>query len=78
MRLLRLDSATGNWVLRDFPRDSVPFYAVLSHTWGRDRDEVKFEDIAHRLSPFDDQSKSGFEKLRFCRRQAEIDGLSYF
>ncbi|KAI4701141.1 hypothetical protein J4E89_010717 [Alternaria sp. Ai002NY15] len=77
MRLLRLDSKGLKWVLHDFPRE-VPFYAILSHTWGHDDDEVKFEDIQHGQRGKDDTSKPGYEKLRFCQERVEKDGLIYF
>jgi hypothetical protein len=78
MRLLRLDSAKSKWVLKDFPGPVTPFYAILSHTWGRDDDEVKFEDIQDGQRAYSDSSKSGYDKLRFCQEQVEKDGLIYF
>lgn len=80
MRLLRLDgdSSDGKWRLINFFGKDLPFYAVLSHTWGADEDEVIFEYIEAGNVRYDDTSKAGFDKLRFCYEQAERDGLRYF
>jgi hypothetical protein len=78
MRLLRLDREKSTWILEDFPGPVTPFYAILSHTWGRDEDEVKFEDISSGLRRQDDTSKLGYKKLRFCQKKVEKDGLVYF
>jgi hypothetical protein len=79
MRLLHLDPHTQCWSLESsFTNISMPFYAILSHTWGQDQDEVKFEDIECGRIQFNDDSKPGYEKLRFCHRQAALHGLSYF
>jgi hypothetical protein len=78
MRLLRLDSERSKWILQDFPGAVTPCYAILSHTWGRSDDEVKFEDIQDGQRAYSDTSKPGYDKLRFCQEQAEKDGLVYF
>ena len=45
MRLLEC-SSTGEFVLtEDFVGDDVPRYAILSHTWGADNEEVTFKDL---------------------------------
>ncbi|KAF2466532.1 uncharacterized protein BDR25DRAFT_306066 [Lindgomyces ingoldianus] len=48
MRLL-LRSNTGEFGLtKDLVgHDSIPPYAILSHTWGPDKEEVTFEDITN-------------------------------
>ncbi|KAF1829964.1 hypothetical protein BDW02DRAFT_508720, partial [Decorospora gaudefroyi] len=48
-------------------------YAILSHTWDEDQ-EVTYEDLAKGHG----KSKSGFQKIQFCAKQAERDGLRYF
>ncbi|CAG9988621.1 unnamed protein product [Clonostachys byssicola] len=73
MRLLRIRS-TGAIVLEYFDDSSVPPYAILSHTWGPDDEEVNFRDIQKRRG----QSKDGYRKLEFCGQQAASDGLRYF
>ncbi|KAF2193440.1 TPR-like protein [Zopfia rhizophila CBS 207.26] len=52
----------------------IPPYAILSHTWGADHDEVTFKDIVENTG----QSKAGYKKLRFCGKQAANDGLQLF
>ena len=53
----------------------VPFpYAIFSHTWGEDGDEVTFTD----LQTGSGKSKPGYAKILFCGEQAKRDGLQYF
>jgi tetratricopeptide (TPR) repeat protein len=56
------------------PTDDPPPYAILSHTWGLDEEEVTYEDLISGTGT----EKAGYEKLRFCARQARQDGLDYF
>ncbi|KAI1839283.1 hypothetical protein JX266_014506, partial [Neoarthrinium moseri] len=44
MRLLQLGAAGELVLTKDITRD-IPPYAVLSHTWGSDDDEVKLQDL---------------------------------
>ncbi|OCK75650.1 HET-domain-containing protein [Lepidopterella palustris CBS 459.81] len=53
---------------------NIPPYAILSHTWGEDHEEVNFKDLA--IGPR--KTKPGYRKLRFCAQQAARDGLQYF
>lgn len=55
-------------------RDVIPKYAILSHTWGTDLDEVTFEDLENGIGG----EKPGFAKIRLCGDQAHRDGLEYF
>ena len=48
---------------------SIPPYAILSHTWGADGEEVTFEDLMDQTG----KSKGGFNKIRFCGEQAAND-----
>ena len=74
MRLLERNSA-GEFILtKDFVDDEVPPYAILSHTWGADAEEVTFEDLTNGTG----QDKAGYEKLRFCGDQVRHNGLQYF
>lgn len=72
MRLLHEDGA-GGYSLVSF-LDDLPPYAILSHTWGADEDEVTFEDLQNGSGV----SKAGYEKIRLCGQQAVKDGLKYF
>ena len=73
MRLLRLSDDGGCNLVR-FAKDKIPPYAILSHTWGEEDDEVSFKDVMNGSG----QEKKGFQKLQFCGNQAKIDGLQYF
>jgi hypothetical protein len=74
MRLLERNSA-GEFILtKDFVDDEVPPYAILSHTWGANAEEVTFEDLTNGTG----RDKAGHEKLRFCGDQVRYDGLRYF
>jgi len=73
MRLLRL-SSQGELSLTVDIVDNVPPYAILSHTWGPDSDEVTFDDLQSGL----DRAKAGYAKILFCGKQAKKDGLEFF
>lgn len=73
IRLLQYNS-DGGCSLAEFFGDDVPRYAILSHTWGSDSEEVIFEDIVDGTG----EVKPGFEKIQFCGEQARQDGLPYF
>ena len=74
MRLLKCDP-DGNISLTDDLIDNIPAYAILSHTWGAEKDEVTFDDLDKRRSP---SKIKGYTKLQFCREQIQHDGLQYF
>jgi len=74
MRLLERQNAceyrlTDNLIDRDIPR-----YAILSHTWGRDTEEVDFEDMMAGSG----RNKTGYNKIEFCGERAAGDDLKYF
>ena len=73
MRLLTIASG-GGFSLTSFAGDTIPRYAILSHTWASDGQEVTYQDILNGQG----QNKAGYEKIRFCRKQARRDGLAYF
>lgn len=73
MWLLRIND-DGSFSLVEFTDDECPPYAILSHTWGRDREEVNFEDIRNNSW----KHKAGRKKVSFCADQARSDGLHYF
>jgi tetratricopeptide (TPR) repeat protein len=72
MRLLKLDDYP-NFSLVEVTEDEVPRYAILSHTWGRDVDEVTYKDIIDGTG----SGKAGYDKLHFCAAQAKNDRLDY-
>lgn len=74
MRLLQR-SDTGEPRLHSFGNnDTIPPYAILSHTWGTDTKEVTFKDLVNGTG----KNKPGYKKIRFCGEQAQKDGLQYF
>jgi flagellin-like hook-associated protein FlgL len=73
MRLLRLND-NGELSLPEYFGKDIPRYAVLSHTWGADHDEVNYKDIRKGRG----KNKAGYNKIRFCGKQAAIDGLEHF
>jgi hypothetical protein len=54
--------------------DATRPYAILSHTWGKDEEEVSFEDLAKNSG----KDKAGYKKIQLCGEQARRDGLRYF
>ncbi|CAN9280394.1 unnamed protein product [Alternaria alternata] len=64
----------GRLFITSFDDGSIPPYAILSHTWGADAEEVTFADLAQSSG----KHKPGYKKIRFCGEQAKQDGLQYF
>jgi hypothetical protein len=73
MRLLEVKDHGEFSLTRDLI-DNIPPYAILSHTWGADTDEVAFRDLMDGAG----KSKAGYDKIRFCGEQARRDRLQYF
>jgi hypothetical protein len=73
MRLLKRNDA-GELVLVEFYGNQTPPYAILSHTWGPNCDEVTFRDIVDGTGT----SKAGYTKIQFCEEQATRDGIYHF
>jgi hypothetical protein len=72
MRLLECNNDREFSLTKDFG-DDIPRYAILSHTWGADTEEVSFRDLMDGTG----KSKAGYDKIRFCGEQARRDGLRY-
>ena len=73
MRLLRIEN-DGDFSLVVRSGSDIPPYAILSHTWGADEDEVTFKDWNDRTA----KTKVGYDKIRSCGEQAAKDGLHHF
>jgi hypothetical protein len=73
MRLLRRCD-NGSFSLTQVADEAIPPYAILSHTWGADTEEVTFEDLTNGTG----KDKPGYKKIQFCGEQAAQDGLKYF
>ncbi|KAH6724958.1 hypothetical protein BKA61DRAFT_537037 [Leptodontidium sp. MPI-SDFR-AT-0119] len=76
MRLLHCTRDSGFRLTPDMDEDEIAVhpYAILSHTWGAEGEEVTFEDLASGAG----ERKPGYKKIEFCGKQAEQDGLQYF
>ncbi|KAF1828673.1 HET-domain-containing protein [Decorospora gaudefroyi] len=91
MRLLSYGE-DGCLTITIFDDDAIPPYAILSHTWGADTEEVTFADLAKGDGKHKPNYKKmfrykkmpgyknmpGYKKIRFCGEQAQLDGLQYF
>lgn len=73
MRLLRIEE-DGEFRLVEYVGRDIPRYAILSHTWGADREEVSFKDLTEGIG----RGKIGYRKISFCGKQAAKDGLQFF
>lgn len=73
MHLLKINT-DGSFGLITFIGNKIPGYAVLSHTWEADDQEVTFNDLRSGMG----RSKAGYKKIQFCREQAQKDRLQYF
>ncbi|KAF2749610.1 HET-domain-containing protein, partial [Sporormia fimetaria CBS 119925] len=54
--------------------NAIPPYAILSHTWGAEDEEVTFDDLADNAG----RDKPGYKKIQLCGEQAKRDGLQFF
>src|SRR5277367_5075797 len=74
MRLLEYNNNGEFSLTKDFVGDDIPEYAMLSHTWEADTEEVTFKDLIYGTG----KGKLGYKKICFCGEQARRDGLQYF
>lgn len=73
MRLLKVNT-DGSFGLATFIGNEIRGYAILSHTWEADNQEVTFDDLMSGMG----RNKAGYKKIQFCGEQAQKDGLQYF
>ena len=60
MRLVRRSNSGEFSLTEDFiSKDTIPPYAILSHTWGADAEEVTFEDLTNGTG----KDKPGYKKI---------------
>lgn len=78
MRLLKRDNTSGVAFTQDLSESELPQfeYAILSHTWGPDEEEVSYNDVLNGKGT--SKPGSGAEKIRFCIQQTTQDRLDYF
>lgn len=67
MRLLH----SSSYQLNDFIEPDIPPYAILSHMWGAE--EVSLHDL-QETSVY---AKIGFDKIRNCCKQAQVDKIQW-
>ncbi|CZR65364.1 related to kinesin light chain 1 [Phialocephala subalpina] len=72
MRLLEI-KGPGEFSLVQVASHTTLSYAILSHTW-TDGQEVTYQDLISGAG----NSKSGYDKIKFCGEQATRDGLQHF
>ncbi|KAH8590344.1 hypothetical protein B0O99DRAFT_721734 [Bisporella sp. PMI_857] len=72
MRLLELKDNGEFSLTKDIVNNKQP-YAILSHTWGDDDEEVNFKDLTESSG----KTKAGYRKILFCGEQAARDDLKY-
>jgi hypothetical protein len=73
MRLLK-SNPNGSFSLTTFLGNNAPSYAILSHTWESNDQEVPFEDVTNGTG----KGKAGYRKIQFCCEQVKKDGCQYF
>jgi hypothetical protein len=73
MHLLKIN-CNGSFSLTRFNPREIPLYAILSHTWEADSQELTFQDMVNGAG----RSKAGYRKIQFSGDQAKKDGLQYF
>ena len=73
MRLLQLKDE-GEFSLVEFVGKNIPRYAILSHTWGEDHEEVTFNDLVKGIAS---TRPAGYRKILFCAKRAVHDHLQY-
>jgi hypothetical protein len=74
MRLLQYNTDGKFSLTKDFVSGQIPEYAILSHIWGADTEEVTYRDLIDGTG----KNKVGYDKLQFCGEQARYDSLQYF
>lgn len=63
MRLLKLQG-NGELSLAEFISSDIPPYAILSHTWAADHEEVTFRHLLEGTG----KSKVGYGKIWLCTK----------
>ncbi|KAI0537703.1 hypothetical protein GGR58DRAFT_513583 [Xylaria digitata] len=70
MRLINVNT----FKLEEFLEHKAPHYAILSHTWGEDHEELSLRDVQEGII---DKPGVGSVKVQGSCRQAKKDGLGY-
>ena len=59
MRLLQYNNDSEFSLTKDFVGGEIPEYAILSHTWGADTEEVTYRDLIDGTG----KNKAGYKKI---------------
>ena len=59
--------------VHSFPDNRIPAYAILSHTWGADDEEVTLNNMRDGSA----RNKKGFQKIEFCAKEAAANGIEW-
>ena len=70
MRLLEAN-ADGSFSLTRFVGTKIPSYAILSHRWEADNQEVTYQDLVSGGG----NNKASYQKIQFYGEQAKKDRL---
>ena len=74
MRLLGILPNGGFRLTPKLHDNKIPQYAILSHRWEDESQEVTIEDMVRDTGGH----KAGYEKIRFCGERSRLDKLQYF
>lgn len=74
MRLLYIDECEQIRLTSRLNEDQIPPYAILSHTWGNEEEEVTFQDLTEGQK----RCKAGLKKIWLCSKWAREDKIQYF
>lgn len=71
--------STKSYTLSEFSDDKIPRYAILSHTWGGDKEEVSYSDLISnpKLLEHIDQERLGVIKIRGSCQRAKSDEFDW-
>jgi hypothetical protein len=75
MRLLHRGNDGRLYLTKELVGDNIPRYAILSHTWGPDNEEVTFKDFLGGPCSESAKEKRGYGKLEICMQQANQDHI---
>jgi hypothetical protein len=68
MRLLKRGHNGEFSLTKDLVDDNIPQYAIHSHTWGSDTEEVAFKELIDKTG----KDRAGYDKIMFCAEQASV------
>ncbi|KAF5348035.1 hypothetical protein D9758_010057 [Tetrapyrgos nigripes] len=57
--------------------DAIPPYAILSHRWGKQADEVGYQELFNKRPTTETLQKTGYQKIIAACKQALVHGLQY-